>query len=58
MWLMLLNFGLECNKNKGSRLKIRFQEGRGGRAADVLQHNPEKTTHRCSPENRRSNGGS
>ena len=36
----------------------RFEERRRGRPADrCLQHNPDKTKHRCSPESRRSNGG-
>ena len=36
-----------------------FEESEeGDRQIRCLQHNPEKTKHRCSPENRRSNGES
>ena len=36
-----------------------FEEGEeGDRQIRCLQHNPDKTEHRCSPENRRSNGES
>ena len=44
-------------KPKG--LSQRFEEGEeGDRQIRCLQHNSEKTKHRCSPKNRRSNGES
>ena len=44
-------------KPKG--LSQRFEESEeGDRQIRCLQHNPEKIKHRCSPENRRSNGES
>ena len=37
-------------------LSQRFEESEeGDRQIRCLQHNPENTKHRCSPENRRSN---
>ena len=41
-------------KPKG--LSQRFEGEEGDRQIRCLQHNPEKAKHRCSPENRRSNG--
>ena len=41
-------------KRFGSKI-LRKAERATGRC---LRHNPEKTKHRCSPERRRSNGGS
>ena len=44
---------------KTKRSGQRFEGRRRGRPADrCLQHTPEKTKHRCSPENRSSNEGS
>ena len=44
---------------KPKRLSQRFEESEeGDRQIRCHQHNPEKTKHRCSPENRRSNGES
>ena len=44
-----------CNTIKAKGLGQRFEERRRGRPADrCLQHNSEKTKHRCSPESRRS----
>ena len=44
---------------KPEGLSQRFEEGEeGDRQIRCLQHNPENTKHRCSPENRRSNGES
>ena len=41
---------------KPEGLLQRFEEREeGDRQIICLQHNPENTKHRCSPENRRSN---
>ena len=44
-------------KPKGLSQKLEESE-KGDRQVRCLQHNPKKTKHRCSPENRRSNGES
>ena len=43
---------------KGNSLGQGFEEDRRGRPGIYLQHNPEKTKHRFSPENRRNSGES
>ena len=43
---------------KPNVLSQKFEEGEEGDRQIRCQHNPEKTRHRCSPENRRSNGES
>ena len=45
-----------CN-DKTKRFESEIEESEeGDRQIRCLQHNPEKTKHRCSPENRPSNG--
>ena len=41
---------------RGMRYEIFEESEEGDRQIRCLKHNPEKTKHRCSPENRRSDG--